>query len=284
MKSKFSSLIAIIVLISLGCASSPDKRSCEAHPKSLNANPEITIDMAYYGETKPTGKSVLIIPPTGGTNYIDRRYAVNLCEAGFDVFILNSWSNQEFETIQPDLHQKFYSRSQLAIGEVLKTVPPGFVGILGTSVGGLHASIAVQTEARIQAAFFIVTGVPLMNVIMESDQIAMVELRKARYEKLGYKTDAYLLEVIQKAFTLEPQQLGNHFKGKNIGMSIALNDTTIPTSLQLNLKEFFQPQKVITYDSSHFWGIAKTWLFNTSDIVDFFERSAQVKNSDYAKR
>ncbi|MBY0452503.1 MAG: hypothetical protein K2P92_05655, partial [Bdellovibrionaceae bacterium] len=57
-------------------------------------------------------------------------------------------------------------------------------------------------------------------------------------------------------------------------------DSTVPTSTQIALKELFKAQKVITYDSSHFWGIVKTWLFDTSDIVSFFEQAAQAKSSD----
>ncbi len=168
----------------------------------------------------------------------------------------------------------------MAIGELLKAVPPGFVGIIGTSAGGLYASIAVQMQMRIQAAFFIVTGTPIVDIVMESDQIEMIELRKARYEKLGYKNDSDLREDLHKAFTLEPHQLGDQFKEKIIGMSIALDDSTVPTARQMALKELFHPQKVITYNSSHFWGIAKTWLFSTSNIVDFFEQSARSKSSE----
>jgi hypothetical protein len=42
----------------------------------------------------------------------------------------------------------------------------------------------------------------------------------------------------------------------------------------LHLQELWKPTKVITHDSSHFWGIVKTWLFDSGDIVKFFDQSA----------
>lgn len=277
MKYKNLLLSAALVVLGFGCASHPDERHCEISPRNYSSSDEITVNTTYYGGKKPAAKSIIIMPPTGGTNYIDRRYAAAFCEAGFDVYIVDNWSHKEFDTIELNRHQLFYARSRLALTELLKGVPEGFVGILGTSAGGLTASIAVQTQPRIRAAFLIVTGTPIIDIVMGSDQEAMLELRKARYQKLGYKNDTDLLADLRKAFTLEPQQLGDQFKDKIIGVSIATSDSTVPTSTQIALKELFKAQKVITYDSSHFWGIVKTWLFDTSDIVSFFDQAAQVK-------
>jgi hypothetical protein len=43
----------------------------------------------------PNQKSILIIPPTGGTNFIDRSYGKLFCENGFDVFILDRWTDDD---------------------------------------------------------------------------------------------------------------------------------------------------------------------------------------------
>jgi predicted alpha/beta hydrolase len=40
----------------------------------------------------PSGKSdkaVIIVPPTGGTNFLNRRYATALCKKGFAVYIMS---------------------------------------------------------------------------------------------------------------------------------------------------------------------------------------------------
>lgn len=279
MNLKLIKISFALIFFTFGCASSPESRRCEATSRAMSSNQDITVSVSYYGDPQPTSKSILIMPPTGGTNYIDRRYATDLCRAGFDVYILDSWSNMEFETIQLDRHQKFYMRAQLAVSEVLKAVPAGFVGMLGTSLGGLHTSISIQTQPRVQAAFLIVAGTPIIDTVMESDQEAMIALRKVRRDQLGYKTDSELHEALRQAFTLEPQKLGSSYKDKIIGMSIATEDTTVPTSRQIELKNFYQPQTVITHESSHFWGIVKTWLFETSDIVSFFKKAAETKNT-----
>lgn len=271
---------AVLVVLGFGCASHPDERGCVATPREYTSGEEITVNVSYYGGPAPVAKSIIIMPPTGGTNYIDRRYAAAFCDAGFDVYIMDNWSNKEFDTIELNRHQLFYTRSELAVTELLKGIPKGFVGMLGTSAGGLTTSISVQTQPRVQAAFLIVAGTPIIDVVMKSDQAAMIDLRKARHEKLGYKTDTDLLADLRKSFTLEPQQFGDRFKGKMIGMSIATDDSTVPTSTQTALQDLYKPQTVLTHQSGHFWGIVETWLFDTSDIVSFFEQAARAKSSD----
>jgi hypothetical protein len=235
--------------------------------------PAFSVDVAKYSARSSSTKSLLILPPTGGTNFIDRSYARTFCHKGYDVYILNSWTEQTEKTTELEIHQRFYSHAQQAINAVLNHVATPFVGVLGTSVGALHASVAASTNERINAVLSIVGGTPIAEVIVGSDQEAMRSLRSARVKRYGFKNAQENIEAIGRAFHLEPMAQGEIYKKKSLGMVLAESDQTVPYETQVKLRDFWHPQKVITLSNGHFWAIVKTWLFHTGELVDFFEES-----------
>ena len=220
-------------------------------------------------------KSLLIMPPTGGTNYIDSSYAREFCADGYDVFVANSWTDDTGKSTDLEIHQGFYSRMLNAVELILAENKSPFVGVLGTSLGGLYAAVATSKIERFDAVFTIVAGIPITEVIVNSDQPAMRNLANARREKYGFANDQDYLTGLEKAFTLEPIEQKNNFHiGKDLGVVIAENDTTVPTKQQHQLRDFWKPQKLISLETSHFWGIVRTWLFHDDEIVEFFDKSA----------
>ena len=49
--------------------------------------PALHADLLVYSSDEKTDKSLILVPPTGGTNYIDRSYAKQFCKAGYDVYV-----------------------------------------------------------------------------------------------------------------------------------------------------------------------------------------------------
>ncbi len=239
---------------------------------------EFRVDATRYGDGQ-SEKALIIVPPTGGTNIIDRWYAKRFNWAGFDVYILDSWTAQNEISSDLEIHQRFYTGAQQAIKLTLAGIPSHFVGLLGTSVGALHASIAANTIARIDAVFLIVGGTPIADVIVGSDQKAMLELRQARKARFNFSRDQEQIEAIGHVFTLEPMDQGELFKTKDIGMAIADEDTTVPVEKQKTLKAFFRPNTVFHLPNNHFWGIVNTCLFHTEELVQFFENSFKNRKS-----
>jgi len=235
--------------------------------------------VVFVGPNRGSKRAVLIMPPTGGTNFIDRSYARRLCYAGFEVFILSRWTGDDEKDIHLDLHQKFYSRGVRAIETVLKNIPHQFIGLLGTSVGGLFAAVAASSVDRLDAVFTIVGGAPIPSVVVYSDQEAMVKLKKNRYALYGFKNDEDYLQRLSQEFHLDPFELETKFSGKDLGMVIATQDTIVGSQDQQRLRELWKPRKVIELANGHFWGILNTWLFYSRDVVRFFEESSQTAKS-----
>ncbi|MBC7740754.1 MAG: hypothetical protein H7061_01055 [Bdellovibrionaceae bacterium] len=239
---------------------------------------DFTVDVTKYAADQPADKTIIVFAPTGGTNFIDRSYAKLFAKSGFDVFLLKGWTGDHEVNYDLELHQRFYSRAEKALSLSLANINSPFVGLLGTSVGALHAAVGAAKHPRLEAVFAIVGGLDLAEVIVTSDQKAMLDLKAERKKRYGFKTDEEIKLAIQKAFHLEPRQLGVGHQKKDLGLVIALNDTTIPTKTQMQLKDFWQPTTVIEYDNGHFWTIVKSWLFSDKAILEFFENSYAKKS------
>lgn len=248
--------------------------------RDFNLGPnDFKVDVTLFYDDKPASKSLIIMPPTGGTNIVDRSYAKKFCRAGYEVYIINGWMKDQETRSDLDIHQSFYSKAQRAINYVTDEIKTPFIGMMGTSVGALHASVASATNPKLDAVFVIVGGTPIAEVIVTSDQKAMTDLKATRKKRFGFKNDQENIEAIGKVFHLEPMSQGELFKQKALGMAIADNDSTVSTLTQNKLREFWKPKTVIEISGGHFWGIVKMWLLHSHQILEFFEESAKSKKS-----
>lgn len=261
--------------------------SCITASKSrcLNRNIEVVHeDFTVYftvrsSQEKISDRALIIMPPTGGSNYIDRSYAQLFCSAGYDTYIINGWTGMYAASADLHIHDVLYERGQYAIKLVSEYIRSPFLGLLGTSVGGLHAAVAANNYERINAVFVIAAGAPITEVIVNSDQKEMQQLYDKRRKIYQFKSRQENLYALQKNFNFEPIGMSEKYLQKDLGMSIALEDKTVPTENQLKLKEYWKPTTVVTHASSHFWGILKTWLFDSKQILKFFDESADKLTS-----
>lgn len=237
----------------------------------------------HRAATAESQKALLILPPTGGTNLIDRSYARQFQAHGYDVYVLDSWTNMNLTGSDLELHQTFYGSAQRAIALVIDRVSAPSIGLLGTSVGALHVAIAASVQQKVTAAFSILGGLPIAELIVKSDQKAMVDLKTTRMRRFHFKSDAEIIEAIGKVFFLEPKELPKNFRHKDLGLAIALNDSTVLTDNQIQLRDFWKPKIVVSMNCGHFWGIVRVWLFKSQTLIDFFDQSAASKKKGAPK-
>ncbi|MGZ3690264.1 MAG: hypothetical protein ACXVAX_02100, partial [Pseudobdellovibrio sp.] len=180
MKFKFFVLFGALALTlsSLSCASWGSGRSCHIEQKNISEG-DFKVDISLYSDGKASNKSLLLLPPTGGTNYIDRRYATEFCQAGYDVYLINTWTMLDDPEVDLELHQRTYMRGQQALTLVIEKIKSPFIGLLGTSLGALHSAVAASYQDRLNAVFMIEGGAPISEVIVTSDQEKMRKLYEA---------------------------------------------------------------------------------------------------------
>ncbi len=268
-------LILAITGLSFFFWGSNNADACQAHVQSYGNQ---LVQSSIYNPKEKSLGTIIIMPPTGGANFLDQRYASSLCRAGFQAIIITGWLGMDEESLELSVHQRLLQRGQNAITEVVNTLTEApFVGILGTSVGALHGMTALGSKDQIAAGFFIAGGVPFSRVIGESTQKELATYRKMRMDKLGYKDLYSYSKALSQAIhpELEPLTYQQSLLKKPMGFILAQDDHTVPTYLQLKAVESFNPQPFIEIDAGHMWAIIKAWWFYEETIVDFFLKSAR---------
>lgn len=274
MKKPKALLPSLFALCSLcGCASMSSAPECRTEELTLTVAENFSVHTTVYRGLLGSQKTLVLLPPTGGTNYIDRRYAQKFCEAGYDVIIVERWTDMSEKATDLELHQRLYARSQRAIDAVIAHIKTPFIGMLGTSLGGTFASLAAHLQPRLNAVFVITAGVTIPEVIVKSDLKSMQDLKLARMARYQFLDDDEYLRALTRNFTLDPTLLGDGYKNKTLGMAIATEDETVPSVNQTKLAKLWNPSVVLTYENGHFWGIVKSWWLSDDRILGFFETS-----------
>ncbi len=239
--------------------------------EEIIASEDFQVKLQSYSPKATTKKNtiLLIIPPTGGMNFIDKSYARKFARQGIETKILKHWSNDDEYNVELSIHTRFYSRAQNAIDLIMDKYPDHNFWVLGTSVGGLHGTIATARHSRITKALFIVSGADIADIILNSNQEVLVEAKKIRFKKFKYKDDQEYLENLRKVIPFEVQNLPTPQKTK-VGLIISTNDETVPTKNQLLLESLWNTSRVSTLRLGHTSSVVFSWMFKSSKIKIFF--------------
>lgn len=112
-------------------------------------------------------------------------------------------------------------------------------------------------------------GVSIPDVIVDSDQGAMRDLKRQRFAKFKFSNEKDYKDALSKSFHLDPLSLPRGFEGKKLGLVFLKEDSTVPSINQQRLRELWQPDLDIEVSGGHFWGIVKTWWSHSSKIESF---------------
>ncbi len=268
-------LISIGLVFSLQ-ALAFDSRSCSLKELQLT-NPEFhkksfSVHFTRYGDKRDSSKSILILPPTGGATILDRSYARNFCAAGFDVYLIQFWTDMDSHSDELQFHQQLYERAQQALTLIIHPINSPFVGLLGTSVGGIQAAQSASLQERLSSVFVIVGGAPVAAITVDSDQKAMQDLKSRRFQIFHFHSREEYLKALESEIKMDPFKLPQEFKTKDLGMIIGTEDSTVPTAQQLALKELWQARTVLEFPNGHLTTILKAWWYRKK-ILEFFEES-----------
>ncbi len=260
----------ILFLAQLGILGSLEAKDCFFENRKFDEE-DFYAQARFYPVTGSL-KTIIILPPTGGTNMIDRSYARLLCASGFNVYILDKYTGFDEYNLDLEIHRRYYGRTQRAVDILVKEVPENHhLSIMGTSVGALHAAISAGRVDRIKNALIITGGADITGLIVDSDQEVMRVAREKRNKMFGFKTRDDYYNELKKHIELDPLNYEANFPGKKISMVIADNDTTVPGNYQRLLQTIAKPVRTLEMSDNHFWAIVKTWLFHRDFVVKSFQ-------------
>lgn len=270
-KMKKTRLLLLSLVLSVGLQASAD---CTEKAEQI-ADQDFKVDLLHFRPDSSAARTLIIFPPTGFTNYIDRSYAKTFCAEHYNVVILNRWTGDEGDDGDMNSHQRYYERSQKVVKMVLAQTKTPFVGMLGTSLGALFASMSASLYPQINAVFIIVGGAPISSIIADSDQAPLVSLYEKRKAQFNFRNRAEYAAALDREIQLDPLKLPPPPATTALGVIIAGSDDTVPTRYQNRLADFWNPSTRIDISGGHGYVILKSWLFHTSKILQFFEQSSQ---------
>lgn len=221
-------------------------------------------------------KTILLMPPTGGENLLDRNNANHFCKRGYRVVILSHWDFQDEASLIPTMHDRGAIRTLSAVRNTLDFINPQRphqVGILGTSVGAISAAIGMGVDLRISAGFFIVGGGGMVDIITESTEKNLTELRGKRMKENSFKSLEEYRSYLAKYIKIDPLDFASELKNRPTSFIIAQQDITVPTKNQMQLLSAAESKEVLFIDGTHFKVILKSSATQKSRIQDFFERN-----------
>jgi hypothetical protein len=221
------------------------------------------------------GRTVLVLPPTGGENVLDQGYANTLCANGFRAVIVQSWFRQTEARLDMGMHDEGAVRALSAIRHVLDWLDPSRptqVGILGTSVGALSSALALGFDARLGSAVLIVGGVGMPEIIAATTEKGGAALREARMKAFGLETQADYLAALRERVTIDPADFAGFSGRKNVLAFVGTNDLTVPTANQRRLVKDFAAESD-EYAGDHTQTILHTFAWKRGKIVEFFGRT-----------
>jgi len=249
------------------------KKHCELSEELLQPH---SIKILSYKTTKKERGKILILPPTGGVSYLEKKYAQDLCEKAFSSFIISSWDGINEEAEDLNIHNTLLSRAQKAIRQVLsaKTTDKDFVGIFGTSVGGIHAATALGHFDSLKAGFFIVAGAPVHKVIAYSTEKTLSKYRTIRMKKFGFSSQSDYAEALNKKISPEVQPLYKTNTEKKSFVVVAMKDTTVPSRFQKKMAQALKAQ-TLKLRGGHLSSILWFRWFHSKKVISFFETASQ---------
>jgi hypothetical protein len=218
-------------------------------------------------------RTVILLPPTGGENVLDQKYALALCDAGFRIVLVKSWEGDTDVELGMGMHDRGAIRVVTAVRHVvewLQPLPPEKLGIMGTSVGGISASLILGFEPRISAGYLIVAGGGMSHIIAHSGESTLARLREMRMKEYGFAHVEDYEAALRQNVRIDPLDFVGYSGPKKVAMVIAEEDGTVATSAQDALWEAYSRPQVLRYRADHFWAIVRSALFQRQRVIDFF--------------
>jgi pimeloyl-ACP methyl ester carboxylesterase len=245
----------------------------------------------YKSVLNPVGKTVLILPPTGGENLADRNLAKTLCRRGYNVVIFNYVQTPD-TSLDLSIHDANTVGVLGALDLFLAHRPENNFVIVGSSLGSLYAAMALslgQNPAsaststmpevktwthfnKIKAAVLTVCGGSLAEILATSEIPEAVQQRQKRQEIYKITSAQDYLARLRSAIHLDPLDLAQAQQKDKVFMFMSSQDKIVPAKTQMQLWEAFgRPSRsVIALD--HMWTIAWVYFFRTDTIFKFVDQ------------
>jgi hypothetical protein len=223
-----------------------------------------------------SSKTVIVLPPTGGVNKLDYKYAEEICKKGMNAIILLTWEGDDIKEVDPGMHDRNALRAIVSVRSLINSIDKKQkLGIFGTSVGGILGSLVIGLEPRLETGLFLVAGAGMSKIMVTSDEKTLTGLRDLRMKHYNLKSEGDYWELLDKNVFIDPLDFVNYSGTKKVNFIVSDYDTTVSTESQYDLVNVWGGDHLIFKKApflfNHFAAILHSSVWWTQDIVDFFE-------------
>ncbi len=226
--------------------------------------------------------TIFILPPIVGETVLDRKLATKFCNNGMAAYVLNVVKAIPLEEEIPNLnvHNDSYIRALAGVKTVLSQLENdsqlnGNFGILGMSLGGMLATYVAGSEPLIKASVIIVGAGNVPGVLSYSDQKIVKAQREARMKLFNIPDQKSYEEILKPLVPNDPINVAANIRPGSMYIFIAVNDTTVPTRFQQELRQKVPDPLVYEMNANHFNGIVKAGTIHAGKITNFFRYQLQ---------
>lgn len=232
---------------------------------------QVTLYKSIISRSK---KAIVLLPPTGGVNVLDRGYANQICRAGISVALVEGWDHQLDTSLDYSMHDNGAIRYLAATQHVIEFLLDRnltSIGLLGTSIGAVGGTLAFAVDDRIKAATLIVGSARLADIVAFSDEQGANQLRELRRTEFNLNSVTEYQKILNQSISIEPYKYleGVNFQRKSLIIT-ADEDTTVPSEYQYELVKLLNG-KELRLKGNHLRAIKDTFWNHSSDIINFFK-------------
>ncbi len=233
----------------------------------------VTVSLYHSSSREESRRAVLILPPTGGVNVLDKGYANEFCSSGITTALISGWEHQNDASLEFNMHNNGALRALAASRHTVELLnKKGFssIGILGTSIGAIAGMLVLEFEPRISSAALIVGSARFADVIAESDESGASALRKNRMKAFAFKSADDYRQALREKVWVEPSRFIGRLGRKDALIVSADADTTVPSAYQMELAQILNAKRHIRLQGNHLQVIKNAFFYHRSEITNFF--------------
>lgn len=232
----------------------------------------------YTPKGKVSEGQVLVLPPTGGENFTDRKIAQKLCRRGLEVHVLN-YPQPSGLTLDLGVHER---TTQLVLGSVKEFMLqyPNPTVLVGASLGGIYASIiyslgtqhadAHPAFAPVKGLVTAVAGGSLADILVASKIEGAIEQRRLRFASGAYRDRADYHARLEQAIETDSLRLAR--PSDAVLAYVSLNDEKVPTRTQFQLARAHGARVRTIRVLGHPTSVLYTYFTQGDEIAAFAKR------------
>lgn len=222
-------------------------------------------------KTYDPGKTVIVLPSTANMTLLEKIQARKLCNRGIRAMVLKDWKFEALDRSRLDYFNVILENGLIFTDYVLGRFQ-GSMGIVGSSLGGVVASVAKGLRPRIGPAVLIVAGADLPELLAYTVSPEWVKVQEAQMAALRTTDRAVLQAALTPVILYEPGALAFPSMSKDIRFVGSETDRKVFPKNQTALWEAWGKPQWVSFYFDHVPTIVASQLFLSGSHARFLRR------------